>query len=303
VNTRRLLPLLLLCSLAACADPALSRFGAACRVRREADLAITPVRNFLLVPGAVEAQPVLFVVDTGAESTLLTPDAVERYDLPPDPARRSILLGVGGLVRSQNATVHQLAIGSLIRTDQSVGVGAIGLIGEDAPDIAGLLGTDILSRYDVEIDVPARRITLYAVSGCDGFIPWDGAGAAVPVRFNPQGLAFLPLTVDGRPVRALLDSGARVSLMTRRIAASLGVTQAMLDADPVRGGVGVGLASIALRQHRFARVTVGPITLRDMPVNVADMQLPGVDMLLGADWLASRHIWLSYADSTLFIHP
>jgi predicted aspartyl protease len=122
------------------------------------------------------------------------------------------------------------------------------------------------------------------------------------VRFSRQGLTFLPLTVDDRPVRALLDTGARASLMTRRVAAALGVTAPMLELDPERGGVGIGMASIELRQHRFDRVALGAITVRDMAVNVADMQLPGVDMLLGADWLGPRHVWISYSSGALFIH-
>ncbi len=308
VKSRRTkLPALLLALLvlAGCAGGEdLRRFGAACRIDERSALTLTVARNFLLAPVQVDGADLQLVVDTGAEATLLTPETVEDLGLARDPARRSVLMGVGGLVHSQNATIHQLRIGRLIRTEHSVGVGAIGHIDERGTRIGGLLGTDILSHYDVEIDVPRRRIAFYDVSGCSGFIPWGGAATAVPVRFNRQGLTFLPLTVDDRPVRALLDTGARSSLMTRQVAASLGVTEMMLQADPARGGTGVGLASIQLHQHHFDRVALGAITVRDMAVNVADMRLPGVEMLLGADWLAlvSRHVWLSYASGMLFIH-
>jgi predicted aspartyl protease len=287
--------------LAGCSGRDLRGFGPDCRVERQADLPLTVARNFLLAPVTLDGHREWMVVDTGAETSLVTPETALRRGLRADVGHSSDLLGVGGVVHSQNVTARLLEIGGVRAADQSLGVGAIGTIGAANMQVAGLLGADILSRYDVELNVPARRMALYTVTACTGFVPWGGDAAAVPVRFSPRGLTFLPLRIDDRPVRALLDTGARVSLMTRRVASALGVTGAMLEADPARGGSGIGLASIALRQHRFDRVALGALTVRDMAINVADLRLPGVEVLLGADWIGPRDVWISYSGGTVFI--
>jgi hypothetical protein len=41
-------------------------------------------------------------------------------------------------------------------------------------------------------------------------------------------------------------------------------------------------------------VRIGSEVLRDQEIEVAPLALPGADMLLGADYLRTRHVWLSY---------
>lgn len=299
----RLLLLLSLLFVSACAGPELAQFGPSCRVEKQAEIPLIIQRNFLLAPVTVNGDSVLLVVDTGAEATLLTPDAVSRLRLQTDPERHSLLIGVAGSVRSSNVMVHKVQLGDIVQTERSVGVGAIGNFpGTDRP-VSGLLGTDVLAKYDVEIDAPNRRMALYAVTNCTGFVPWRGAGTSMPAAATRRGLLFVPVAIDGRPVRALLDTGARASLVTRRVAHSLGVDDEMLQADPRRTGQGVGMTDIDFRLHRFATVDVGAIPMRNMPLNVADMRLPGVEMLLGADWIATRRLWISYGGGTVFVHP
>jgi predicted aspartyl protease len=285
--------------LAACNGAGLQAYGPQCRVDRKAELPLAVARNFLLTPVKLEGRPAWMVVDTGAETSLLTPEAAEGLAL--DTGHTSDLLGVAGMVHSQNVRVRRFEIGGISGINRSFGVGQIGMISAAQVPVAGLLGTDVLSQFDVELDVPGRRMALYSVSGCNGFVPWGGTASAIPVRFSERGLTFLPLRIDDRPVRALLDTGARVSLMTRRVASTLGVTAWMLDSDPERGGTGVGMNAIELRQHRFDRVELGPLTVRDMAINVAELRLPGVEMLLGADWIGPRQVWISYAQGTIFV--
>jgi hypothetical protein len=193
-------------------------------------------------------------------------------------------------------------VGAAVVTERSLGVGAIGAFaGTDRP-VAGLLGTDFLANYDVEIDGPGRRMALYDVAHCNGFVPWEGAEISLPGAPSRSGLMFVPVAIDGRPVSALLDTGARSSLLTRRVAYALGVDDKALDADPRRTGQGIGAAGIDFRLHHFARVDVGEMPMHDVPLNIADMRLPGIEMLLGADWISRHRIWISYTSGMVFIH-
>jgi hypothetical protein len=57
-----------------------------------------------------------------------------------------------------------------------------------------------------------------------------------------------------------------------------------------------------MRRHRFAELRVGSETTRDPTLWVAPVHVvPVVDMLLGADWLGARHVWLSFATRQMFV--
>ena len=173
----------------------------------------------------------------------------------------------------------------------------------DGRPIAGLLGRDFLAPFDLDLDLPARRMTLYDVRGCAAwFLPWTMPYAAISAS-TPIGAALVvPVLVDGRPLRALVDSGASASLITASGMFRLGLEPALLARDPGGNGSGVGPASVPMRLHRFAELRVGPETTRDAALWVASVHVvPIVDMLLGADWLASRRVWLSFATKQMFV--
>jgi predicted aspartyl protease len=298
----RALSLLFLIGLAACAadPPTPGPLVHGCTMTRRAELDLHMSRNFMLAPVRLNGMPALLLVDTGAEASTLTPEAAAALHLPRDPKHNSVLIGISGPIRTENVRLHQLVVGDVERRDQSVGVGQMPAFPGQHPAVAGLLGADLLSAYDVDIDVPNRRMTLYSPVACDGFRPWPDA-MAVPLMRTRSGLSFVDATVDGRAVRALVDTGARTTLISRHTASLLGVTDAELARDPERRGMGIGRGGIEFRQHLFNELGLPGAMGHDVVANVADLQLPGVQMLLGADYLGARRIWISYSTGRLFL--
>jgi hypothetical protein len=108
--------------------------------------------------------------------------------------------------------------------------------------------------------------------------------------------------VDGRPLRALVDSGASASLVTAAGMFRLGLTPALLAHDPGGNGRGIGPKPVPMYRHRFSELRVGPEITRDPVLWVASVRVvPIVDLLLGADWLTPRHVWLSFATKQMFV--
>ena len=293
-----------LAALAACGAEPYDNTGyeaAACRPVLRAVAPLRDVRNFLVAPVLLNGHPVALLIDTGAETTTLTPRVAVALHLPPESAHDRLLAGITGTVRAESVKLRQLTLGdAVVATDRSVALGDLPSLDTLRPPLAGLLGADVLSRFDVELDLPARRMALYAPETCADWQPWPDA-VAVPIRRSISGLVLLEARVNGHSVHALLDTGARTSLMTRGTALALGVTPAVLQADATRIGMGVGGSSTTFRRHRFARFGVPGAIDRDMVVNVTDRRLPGVDLLLGADFLGRRDIWISYATGHLFL--
>ncbi len=169
--------------------------------------------------------------------------------------------------------------------------------------IAGLLGRDFLSPFDLDLDLPARQLTLYRVRGClTGFLPWTIPYAAIPAS-TPVGTALVvQVLVDGRPLRALVDSGASASLLTAPGMVRLGLTAGSLALDPGGDGAGFGPRPVPMRRHRFTELRVGVEVVREPTLWIASVRVvPTADLLLGGDWLGSQRVWLSFATQQMFV--
>jgi predicted aspartyl protease len=274
---------------------------AGCTLTMRASVPLRDARDFMLAPISLDGQQVTMIVDTGAEATTVTPGASERLGLRPDGGRPRLLRGVAGNISSNNVRVHELALDEhLVHLNRTLGVGALPPFPGVSPPVSGLLGTDVLAGYEVELNLPAQRMVLYTASGCAGYTPWPNA-VVVPFRRTRSGQVFVTAMLGGRKVQALLDTGARTTLVKHQTALSLGVSEAALAADPSRSGVGIGMGHIVFFQHRFALVGLPGAIENEMSLDVADLSLPGVEMLLGADYLGARKVWISYNTDRLFL--
>jgi predicted aspartyl protease len=282
---------------------------AACTVEPRAAVPLQLSGGLILVTVAVNDTDAVFIMDTGAERTIMREEAVHRLGLERDGWVASTILGIGGYERRPNALPHSLRLGSIalrrrtLTGDTSVMVGPLPVNQIEGRPIAGLLGRDFLSPFDLDLDLPARRLTLYDVHDCTmGFVPWTTPYAAIPAT-TPAGNAMVIRTeVDGRVLRTLVDTGASSSLLTASGMYQLGLTAEILEHDYGGNGSGVGPAPVPMRLHRFSELQIGPEVTRNPQLWVASARVvPIVDMLLGVDWLRTRRVWLSYATRQFFV--
>jgi predicted aspartyl protease len=281
----------------------------ACRVEQVASVPIRLVNGHPLVRVMVNDQPATFILDSGAERTLMGEDVVRQLDVARDTWVASTVLGVGGYQERPNALPRSMRLGDVtlrrrtVTADTSVTVGPLPISSVGGQQIAGLLGRDFLSPFDLDIDVSQQRLMLYDVQGCSGrFLPWAMPYAAIPAT-TPVGTALVvPIVIDGRRLRALVDTGASSSLIAAPGMYRLGLTPQMMASDAAGTASGIGPAAVFMRRHRFAEMQIGPDTTRNPMLWVATVRVvPIVDMLLGADWLGARRVWLSFATKQVFV--
>ena len=151
-----------LCALAACAtSPPIPRpLADACRPVRRVELPLRDARNFMLAAALLDGKPATLLVDTGAETSTLAPRTVAALHLRRDPAHGRTLAGVTGNVRSDTVRLRQLALGGVVVAGaQDMAVGTLPSLEGLDPPVAGLLGGDVLSRFEVDLDLPAGRMT------------------------------------------------------------------------------------------------------------------------------------------------
>jgi hypothetical protein len=168
--------------------------------------------------------------------------------------------------------------------------------------VDGLLGRDFLSAFDLDLDFPRRSLTLYDVHDCAGkFLPWTETYLSVPVTNPTESALVVPVELDGIPLRALLDSGASRTLVAAPGMARLGLGLERLQGDTSQIVGGMGPHTVTMWQHQFGKLRIGDETFPNPVYFVAPIQLqPICDLLLGADWLMGRRVWISYATNQLF---
>ncbi len=294
------LPLL---TLAACAsDPAPLSPGT-CEVRKLSELPVTMVGRLPVVPVKIDGIDARMVLDTGADRLLVTEAALPHLRLNADRHRPGFSRGVNGTTGSFAASVERLIVGTVDLGHRDADVlPFVWPTGITPPD--GFLAGSILFIFDLDIDIPHRRVTLYYPRICpDGAAPWPLPSTTLEAEPTLAGHAHLAVqaTLEGQAVTATIDTGAEISLVSRRTAAAVGVDEATLAKDTAITTLGFGTTPRTARLHRFNELRVGNELLIGRVMAVADIPDGAGDMLLGEDWLLGHRIWLSFASRRVYV--
>jgi predicted aspartyl protease len=129
------------------------------------DVTVVPIkirRNRIFVKVLLNGkQSALFLLDTGATSSLLNPDLAEQLGLVPDKDTEMRKISLIGDIEIDMpfVTISQISVGEATVKNLRVGVYDVE---PDAPHIKGILGEDFLSCYAVSIDPKSRQLKLTA---------------------------------------------------------------------------------------------------------------------------------------------
>jgi hypothetical protein len=313
---RRFGALLGLLVLAGCQTAVNAMYGVGdCKLEKLGDTPVETHSKLVLVPVGIDGHTVRLVIDTGTERTLLTADAASRLHLDTDMEHGTRSWGVGGPTAFFDARVDNFELAGLRLPLHSVGVGDLDVAplqgGAD-----GVLGTDVLRWFTVDLDAPDGRMTLYRGEPCwVRTPPWpEPASQLAGVRVNRQGYAhrlLLPIELDGVNATAVLDTGSQSSAVTLALADRTGVSEKALRSDPkiVVGGAGPDTTTAAL--HRFHSLRVGAWVATDPVLPVLDLppeiqRLPPAagglwQGLIGQDFLHGHRLWFSLDGWQVFI--
>jgi len=289
------------------------RAKAACAIAHLADVPVRIVAGVPVVDVQANGVTLPFVLDTGAQRSLVTDAAVARAALRLDEWAATTVKGISGYERHRNADPASLALGGIAlhrRTLAGDSTLTVGLLPQGAladHDIAGLLGADFLGGFDLDLDLPHGRLALYRVTGCMAqslgrALPWPAGHATIAASAPIRDVLTIPVELDGVSLRAEIDSGSAVWLLTASGISRMGLSAEALARDPGGSVSGVGRFAVAMRRHRFDTLRVGAERIAAPAVWAAPVHvLRVVDMLLGGDWLRQRRVWFSYATAQIFV--
>jgi hypothetical protein len=179
------------------------------------------------------------LVDTGGVRSMLTGSTVTDLKLAPQPIRDARVTLYGGLQITE--WVHVEAPGLpqafYVMPDARVPYA-----------LSGTLAPDFLARYDVGFDFARARMDLFAPGVCP-------IGNAVPLGFDASHHLIVMVELDGRPIQAMLDTGASRSDFSLETARQLFGTS-LLEQPTRRADCERGLAT-----HPFRTLTIGGVKI------------------------------------------
>jgi predicted aspartyl protease len=273
-----------------------------CLPTPKAEFAVTPMGNIPIVTIRINGGAADFLFDTGAERTIISAAAAKRLGVAAHYEYARPMRSLGGAVSGGDARVRSFDPGGLALSNFTVLVGPVSLPALDGKPIDGLLGADFLGDYELDLDLPHRRITLFAPPSCPiTGPPWRGAYTTIIANRSLHDRLFFTVKLDGRPLAALIDTGAQLTTLDADSAAALGVTGSALAHDPVTMLRGATAETIRSRAHRFAELQIDGEWLRDQTIMVTGLGLQDADLVLGADFLRWQRVWLSYASHRIFL--
>jgi len=107
------------------------------------------------VAASINGAPLVLMVDTGADRTVVSPGALARAGLVPAPGRAVRVLGVAGSATAGEALVERLELAGTRVGPLPVIVLDVGVAGVD-----GLLGRDVLDHFTLTVDAARGQATL-----------------------------------------------------------------------------------------------------------------------------------------------
>ncbi|MEO6925063.1 MAG: aspartyl protease family protein [Rhodanobacter sp.] len=244
-----------------------------------------------------------FVIDTGAFFDLMSRANALALSLRLQPAPFGFrITGVGGSAGAQYTNVKEFGI--LDTTLKHVGF-IVG--GTDAG--YGLLGANLLDAADLEVDLAHGKLTLFKPEHCKkaSLAYWakDGNYNVADIERTYDEMdrrTFLNVKINGKMVRAVLDSGAFATLLSRRAAERAGVAMDGPDVKASYRSIGVGDKSVKTWTVRIDSFSVGTETIQHSQVQVLDSDMggDGTEMLLGVDFLLAHHMYIANSQRKVY---
>ena len=225
----------------------------------------TDAASHLTVAVTINGKPYNFVIDTGAEKSVIADDVVTALGLPLGPA--VMVDGIARRIEAPTVTVDALGYGpfSLQKLDMPI-LPRISLIAD------GYLGLDAISNSRVTFDFKHHTLTIEPPK--QAFVPDQDAAdsARIKARGAAGHLRVVDCVVDGVEATAFIDSGAEVSIGNPALYNALKARNPALQERPgmvLSGATGGELIGQAIPVSRIRlqhlAFTDGTLVIADVP--------------------------------------
>jgi len=258
------------------------------------------------VPVTVAGEgPYDFILDTAASSTAVMRPLVEELGWQPLEGEGATVNGTAGAAQIDLFQPVQLGVGSAVNFTPEIlpSLNALEITG--AP-FYGILGSDFFEMFAVEIDAPGQSLRL--TEGSSAALIGDGGFASTEMYEIVDGIWALDVMVGDQQITALLDTGARGSVMNRAAAEALGIDlppSAESNGEEITGAAGHAVRGIGLQVDR---ISAGDRVWENEQVLVSDLHVFDVlgiadqpAMIFASDLLFQGRLVIDYGRGRIFL--
>ncbi len=263
----------------------------------------------LLVPVRIAGHDSLvFILDTAAGGSVISPGTRDRLGIDPAAGETVQVSGASGVAGFLRVPLPPVSVGGEEVAGLSAVVTEMARFRHSAgPAYAGILGNDFLRAFDVEVDVPAGRLRLWRHGRGAAPVPRD-APAAVANLSSIPGFVMFDVAVGDTTARAILDSGARRSILNWRAAAGAGVSRGTPGMQVERAAGGMSGDTVESHRYRFERVGVGGLRFPELEMRISDLPVfrsvglaERPAMIVGVDVMRTCRVFISYSEGRVHL--
>jgi tetratricopeptide (TPR) repeat protein len=290
---------LMLC--AACA-PALAASGK-CKLAKFAEFPIMMNERSPETVAKINGTEVRLIVDTGSFYSLLDPYKASALGLKASPAPVAYTGKAFGVHLTK---VKEFALPGLTLNNLEF------IIPDDlhfAGPRVGTLGRNVLQLGDAEYDFAGGLARLIKAEDCSDTVlaywvrpgdPYSVIKLHIPMKEELRPPVLGTVYVNGMATRAIFDTGSPTSFLTVKAAAKAGIK---LDSPGVVPAGDVTRVDRSMIQTYLAPVTVfkiGDEEIHNTRLRLGDMDIAEADMLVGADFFLSHHVYVANSQDKLY---
>ena len=268
------------------------------------DLPVTMSGQRATIPVKINGAPAVLQVDSGDFYSFIAAPSAAALHLPlrAAPETMDVIRGVGGDAEIYKTTINALTIGGSVlpQLDFIVGGGGLG----DGVD--GLLGQNILARGDVEYDLGHGVMRLAHPTGCgDKMLAyWDKTDPYSVLNIGAisqdADLTTSSVMVNGITMRAMFDTGASTSFLTLAAAKRAGIDPHDPGVVPAGASGGIGRKRVNTWIAPVKSFKIGDEEIRNTHIRIGDSTALNRDMLIGADFFLSHHVYVANSQRKLY---
>jgi predicted aspartyl protease len=266
----------------------------------------------------VGTTPEVFLIDTGGVASMVTSQLVDELKLTVTRTTDgSRLVRVNGASSDQMAKLPSITVG---RFRQEGAYFAVYPPGAN-PEFTGIIAPDFLQHFDIDFDFAQKKLNLISPDHCAGKVVYWTAPkvATVPMRIDRGGHITFQMTLDGKKVGAMIDTGATTTTLNLDVARRVfNVDVNAPDVQKVgelKGGYTTNVYQRRFKTLAAEGVEIGQPMITLLPDLVSgavtsearptgslvrdDVGLPSI--ILGMDTLQKLHLYIAYNERKVYM--
>jgi predicted aspartyl protease len=287
-----------------------------CKMVQIAEVDVTMNGQQPLVAATINGHAVQMILDTGASKSLIWRSTAKELGLLLENLRGQFY-GVGGSEQASSVFLDDFGFaGAHVR---KLSVFAIGR-GGPGDATAGVIGEDLLSSIDVEIDLSAGKVRMFKPKNCSGdeVVYWSNEFFMVPMQDleADSGWPEAEVSLNGHTELVLFDTGAAFSAVSDEGLGLSGVTPEtpLSDAGSTHG---IGAKGVETKVAKFPQLIIGQETIQNVRLRIANLfgndravetgsRIPRnvvenrPDMILGADFFRAHRVLIARSQGKIY---